>query len=503
MPAEAWSIGPVAGGDLPKDRRQAANRWRRRNMRRGNAHRLATNLCTLTIVNAAMGDNPNIRCRQVRTNTLMRLCSKGRGHSMMQPPVATRRPAWPRRCLFLARRAVVALAAAGLAASAAPAAAASVNDIRVATHGDATRIVIDLSGPVSFRQITLAKPPRLAIDLPEVDWTVGDDEVERAVGMVKGYRFGQPRSGVSRIVVDVAQPFEIKQVFELPPSGHRGYRIVTDLVETPVDVRHGHAVNGTVAPAAGSAAPRSTALMIPLPPERKPPPPSARRVIVLDPGHGGVDPGAIGRTSRVFEKDIALRMGLELRDQLEETGRYEVIMTRDDDRIVRLRDRLRIARESQAELFVSLHADSLVKAPKINGASVYTLSERASNKEAERLASKENRADILAGIDLSDQGDIVTEILIDLAQRDANNKSIKVAELLVEEFRGATNMARRQRAQAGFVVLKSPDMPSVLIELGYLSNPGDEKALADPAHIARLAAAVVRAIDRQFGLAPS
>jgi N-acetylmuramoyl-L-alanine amidase len=432
----------------------------------------------------------------------MRLRSKELGHSMMQPPAATRRRAWPRRCLFLVGFAVVLLAAAGLAGSAALAAEASVNDIRVASHGDVTRVVIDLSAPVSFRQFTLAQPPRLAIDLPEVDWTVGDAEAARVVGMVKGFRFGEPRSGVMRIVVDVARPFEVRQVFDLPPSGHRGYRIVTDLVEAPVDRRHNHAVNGAVAPT-GSAASKATALVIPGPPEKKPTPPSARRVIVLDPGHGGVDPGAIGRTSGLFEKDVALRMGLALRDQLERTGRYKVIMTRDDDRIVRLRDRLRIARESQAELFVSLHADSLVQAPKVNGASVYTLSERASNKEAERLASKENRADILAGIDLSDQGDIVTEILIDLAQRDANNKSIRVAELLVEEFRGTTNMARRRRAQAGFVVLKSPDMPSVLIELGYLSNPGDEKALANPAHIAKLAAAVVRAIDRQFGFAPS
>jgi N-acetylmuramoyl-L-alanine amidase len=196
-------------------------------------------------------------------------------------------------------------------------------------------------------------------------------------------------------------------------------------------------------------------------------------------------------------------MGLALRDQLEATGRYEVVMTRDGDRLVRLRDRLQIARQSEGELFVSLHADSLVRAPRVNGASVYTLSERASNAEAARLARKENRADILAGVDLSDQEDTVTEILIDLAQRDANNKSIRVAELLVEELRGATDMAKRARAQAGFVVLKSPDMPSVLIELGYLSNPDDEKALADPAHIDQLATAVVRAIDRHFGFAPS
>ncbi|MGH6904140.1 MAG: N-acetylmuramoyl-L-alanine amidase family protein [Geminicoccaceae bacterium] len=239
-------------------------------------------------------------------------------------------------------------------------------------------------------------------------------------------------------------------------------------------------------------------LVMPLP-KMKP----MRRIVVLDPGHGGVDPGAIGGATRLLEKDVALRMGLALRDKLEATGRYQVIMTRDDDRIVRLRDRLRIARESQGELFVSLHADSLVRAPDVNGTSVYTLSERASNDEAGRLARKENRADILAGVDLSEQEEIVTEILIDLAQRDANNKSLKVAALLVEELRNATQMAKRARARAGFVVLKSPDMPSILIELGYLSNPADERALADPAHIAKIAAAVVRSIDRHFGFTPS
>jgi N-acetylmuramoyl-L-alanine amidase len=377
------------------------------------------------------------------------------------------------------------------------AAGASVDGVRIARHGVATRVVIDLSGPVEFRHITLAQPPRLAIDLPEVTWTVADDPGAKATGLVQDVRFGQPRPGVSRIVVDVAQPFGIDRVFQLPPSGDRGHRIVTDLVARQANgVPIQAAANGTaVSPALTGPA----GLMVMPLPKMKP----MRRIVVLDPGHGGVDPGAIGGTTRLLEKDVALRMGLALRDKLEATGRYQVIMTRDDDRIVRLRDRLRIARESQGELFVSLHADSLVRAPDVSGTSVYTLSERASNDEAGRLARKENRADILAGVDLSEQEEIVTEILIDLAQRDANNKSLKVAALLVEELRDATQMAKRAQARAGFVVLKSPDMPSILIELGYLSNPADERALADPAHIAKIAAAVVRAIDRHFGFTPS
>jgi N-acetylmuramoyl-L-alanine amidase len=173
-------------------------------------------------------------------------------------------------------------------------------------------------------------------------------------------------------------------------------------------------------------------------------------------------------------------------------------MTRNEDRYVGLPDRLKIARQSQGELFISLHADSLVSAPKVSGASVYTLSERASNDELARLASKENRADILAKIDRSNREDIAAKNLIYLTQREANNKSTMLAELLVKELNGPTKMAKRRPAQAAFVVLKSPVMPSVLIELGYLSNPADEKALADDAHIFTLATAVARAVDAYF-----
>jgi N-acetylmuramoyl-L-alanine amidase len=373
----------------------------------------------------------------------------------------------------------------------------SIDDVRIASHGRITRVVIDLSDQVNYHHIALGQPPRLAIDLSEVDWTLGDD-ASKAIGLIKGFRFGRPSPGVSRIVLDIAQPFAIDRIFELPPNAGRGHRLVTDLIELPAN----GAVNGTVAPSSRNGS-QNAAMVIGRPPAPKPSPPPEKRIVVIDPGHGGVDPGAIGSAMKILEKNVALRTGLALRKRLEASGRYQVIMTRHDDRIVRLRDRLKIARESGAELFVSLHADSLRQAPRIRGASVYTLSERASNDEAARLARKENRADILAGVDLSNQEDIVTEILIDLAQRDANNKSIELAEALVEQLGDTTKMARRRRAQAGFVVLKSPDMPSVLVELGYLSNSADEKALADDAHIATLAGAVARAIDVYFGIGSS
>ena len=215
------------------------------------------------------------------------------------------------------------------------------------------------------------------------------------------------------------------------------------------------------------------------------------------------DSGAIGSTSKTLEKDVALRMGLALRDQLAATGRYQVVMTRDKDRFVGLRDRLQIARQGQGELFISLHADSLVTMPEVSGAAIYTLSESASIDGPALLAGKENRTANLAQIDLSNPDDVAPEIMPDLARRAANIKSIRLAELLMQELNGATRMARRRPAQAGFIVLQSPDMPSVLIELGYLSNAADEKALADDAHIARLATAMARAVDAYFGVDPS
>jgi N-acetylmuramoyl-L-alanine amidase len=418
----------------------------------------------------------------------------------------------------MARYAGAALIAALVAAPGPVSAEASVRDIRIGPHGEVTRVVVDLDRPVAYRHIVLDDPPRIAIDLPEVAWRAPERGDDHVVGLVRGFRMGRFRPGVSRLVFDLAGPFEVARIFELPRNGVRGHRIVTDLVpassvavgEIPGPERSADPSSMIHQAAAGemvAAVQGTTALTLPeLKPHHlpalKPRRTDEQRVIVIDPGHGGIDPGAIGHHG-TYEKSVVLAFGLELRRQLEATGRYKVIMTRERDQIARLRDRLRIARESRGELFLSLHADSLVQAPQVRGAAVYTLSENASNQEAARLATKENRADILAEIDLSQQEDIVTEILIDLAQRDSNNKSIRVADLLVGELSSVSNMLRRQRSQAGFVVLKSPDMPSVLLELGYLSNSEDERALRDPEHLANLASAIIGAVDRYFGYDPS
>ena len=246
-------------------------------------------------------------------------------------------------------------------------------------------------------------------------------------------------------------------------------------------------------------------LRAPIPVARPPNPPAmgiaARSlpVIAIDAGHGGIDPGAISE-SGVYEKDITLLMAKELAAILKATGRYKPVLIRNSDKFIRLRERIGAAREGSADIFLSLHADS-ISDPKFSGGSVYTLSETASDEEAAMLARKENKADIIGGTDLSTHDEIVTSILIDLAQRDTNNKSIDLADLLVTELGKVTKLVRKNRRHAGFVVLKSPDTPSVLIELGYLSNATDAANLVRPDHRKKLAHAISIAIDRYFSKA--
>jgi N-acetylmuramoyl-L-alanine amidase len=190
-------------------------------------------------------------------------------------------------------------------------------------------------------------------------------------------------------------------------------------------------------------------------------------------------------------------MAVELKKQLEKTGRYQVVLTRDSDVFVRLRDRIEVARAAGADLFVSLHADAHTTSD-LRGASVYTLSEKASDAEAAALATKENKSDVIAGIDLSNENEVVTNILIDLAQRETKNLSARFAALLVDELKRDTPLLRNTHRFAGFAVLKAPDVPSVLIELGYLSSDEDEAQLRSAKHRAKLGTAIVRAVDGFF-----
>ncbi|MGE5546794.1 MAG: N-acetylmuramoyl-L-alanine amidase family protein [Solirubrobacterales bacterium] len=231
-------------------------------------------------------------------------------------------------------------------------------------------------------------------------------------------------------------------------------------------------------------------------PEPKAAPKDGKPVVVIDPGHGGVDPGAIS-VSGVYEKHITLAVARDLKDALEATGRYRAYLTRDRDVFIRLRDRVQLARQYNADLFISLHADA-VQNPQIRGFSVYTLSQNASDAEAQALAEKENKADLIAGINLSHESADVANILIDLAQRETMNRSAGFATGIVDEVGRETTTLSNTHRFAGFAVLKAPDVPSVLIEMGYLSNEIEERQLRQAPFRAKLSKAITRAVDGFF-----
>ena len=362
---------------------------------------------------------------------------------------------------------------------------AVITGIRVGEHPDATRFVIDLTSAVTYRVYTLAGPDRVVIDLPLVEWRVQPHASAFKGGLITGIRSGRVGEDTWRIILDVAAPVSIKREFALPPHGDYPHRLVIDLAareEGSARRAEPERVNG-----------RDGRL-----PAKRPDTPRSRpqRTVVLDPGHGGADPGTIS-AGGIFEKDLTLAVGLELRRRLLATGRYRVVMTRKTDDFVKLRDRVARARHAGGDLFLSLHADSIGN-PRLRGASVYTLSETASDDEAGELAQRENRADIIAGVDLSGESDVVSGILIDLAQRETMNLSAEFANQLISELSDASIMLKRSRRYAGFAVLKAPDMPAVLVELGYLSNPRDERMLAAPKQRAPLVEALLRGIDTFF-----
>lgn len=365
----------------------------------------------------------------------------------------------------------------------------SVDGIRLGVQANATRVVLDLTGALEYSIFTLADPYRVVVDLPEVEWRLSGSSIAAGGGLVQRLRFGLFQPGTSRLVLDVDQPVVVTKAFMLQPTADFGYRLVLDLAPvTGEEFRR----QARLAPPRPAPPPRP-ALTPPAPPGA-----GDKPLIVIDPGHGGVDPGTTG-VSGVFEKVITLAWAQELARQLEATGRYRVVLTRKRDVFVRLRRRIEIARDHRAGVFISMHADAIANS-RVRGAAVYTLSEKASDAEAAELAAKENKADIIAGIDLSTEAydDDVANILIDLAQRETMNFSAQFANLLVTELGKEIRLLRKSHRFAGFRVLKAPDVPSVLVELGYLSNRDDERRLRDPAQRQRLMRAAVRAIDRYF-----
>lgn len=406
-----------------------------------------------------------------------------------------------------------------LTLAAGPALALDVLALRVGPHPGKTRLVFELSSQTEFRSFMLANPVRLVVDMPDFNWRAG--AITRPPGTgVKDIRQGPLQPGISRVVIDLERPVLIGSAFVLPRKDGQPDRLVIDFspASNAAFVKSRSIVHGRLTVPGSSTGPGGNSMIAPAasstvagnirPPEPGPAPkrteapktavPSSQRpLIVIDAGHGGDDPGALGHQG-LKEKNITLAMARDLKKHLEDTGRYRVMLTRDKDVFIRLSQRVAIARAKKADLFISLHADSINR-DGVRGASIYTLSEKASDKETEKLAARENLSDAIAGIDLSHEDQDVANILVDLAMRDTMNQSKFFANKTVAALKGGgVRLLENTHRYAGFAVLKAPDIPSVLIELGYMSNNQESILLSQPDYRARIARALVNSIDSYF-----
>jgi N-acetylmuramoyl-L-alanine amidase len=363
-------------------------------------------------------------------------------------------------------------------------------DVRLGGDESHTRFVLDLTRKVEIRAFTLADPYRVVVDLPQVAFHLPAKAGDSGRGLIKAYRYGLVMPGGSRIVLDLGRPVRIDKAFVLDAADGNPARLVLDL--TAVD-REGFlrtiALENRVARSDSfkrSDAPATKNGSDPRP------------IVVIDPGHGGIDHGTRAPSGEL-EKAIVLEFGLLLRDRIERVGKYRVVMTRTDDSFVPLAERVRLARSRNAALFISLHADALARGDgDAHGATVYTLSETASDSEAARLADAENRSDVISGVDLSVEPNDVADILIDLAQRETKTFSIHFARTLVGELKLVARLHKHPLKSAGFRVLRAPDVPSILLELGYVSNRQDLKLLTSGPWRTRTADSIVQAIDTYF-----
>src|SRR5215472_5703237 len=362
-------------------------------------------------------------------------------------------------------------------------------DARLGGDDAQTRFVMDLTRKVDVHVFTLADPYRVVVDIPQVTFRLPPKAGETGRGLIKAFRFGLVMAGGSRIVIDLAKPARVDKAFVADATDGAPARLVLDLAATDrenflrkivLDQRFGHV--------------------------QTPPPPreqqslsgDSRPVIVLDPGHGGIDTGTKGPNGQM-EKDIVLDLAKRLEEKIEAAGKYRVLLTRSDDTFVPLAERVRFARESGAALFISIHADSLPhREGDAQGATVYTLSETATDPAAARLAEQENRADVIAGVDLKDQPEDVAGILIDLAQRETKTFSVQFAQKLIGTIKQTTRLHKEPLKSAGFRVLRAPDVPSVLVELGYVSNKEDLQSLSSDGWRDRTAKSMAAAIDGYF-----
>ena len=373
------------------------------------------------------------------------------------------------------------------------------SDARLAGDTKLTRFVLDLDKTIQFRAFVLDEPYRVVVDIPQTSFRLPPGTGTTGRGLVKAFRYGMVMPGGSRIVFDLAGPARIANSTMLDSANGQPPRLVLELEEVDratfvqglrADVHP--ELKPAISDANPAAAPAQTA------PATKPAgPPDTRPVVVIDPGHGGVDNGT--QASGEIEKNLVLAFGLALRDRLEKNGKYRVVLTRIDDTFISLDDRVRIAHDQKAALFVSIHADYLPhNEGDVQGATIYTLSDKASDAEAERLAEAENRADAIGGVDLREEPTDVADILIDLAQRETRTFSNRFARILMGELKTTVRMHKHPLKSAGFRVLKAPDVPSVLVELGYVSNKADLKSLISTEWRDRTADSIVQAVDAFF-----
>lgn len=359
-----------------------------------------------------------------------------------------------------------------------------------------TSFRLELSAGVTAEIYTLANPYRVIVDLPDVQFRLPDGTGQDGRGLVRTFRYGLFAEGKGRVVLDTTGPVRIERAAMTAAPQGEGIVFSFDIVTTdPASFGLGTGSGKAALESAPKAPPLAE-------PPTNAPKQSGKSVIMIDPGHGGIDAGAIS-ASNLFEKDVVLAVAKELGRQLAATGRYDVRMTRASDVFISLDQRLNLSMSHGVDLFISLHADSLAEqnvAQTIRGATIYTLSERASDEQARRMAEKENASDLVAGLNAADgQGDDeVKSILFDLMKRETANFSSDFSNVLVRKLKSATALSRAPQRAAAFKVLKQTHAPSVLIELGYLSNPEDEKLLNSPAWHKQMAASITAAVDTYF-----
>ena len=404
---------------------------------------------------------------------------------------------------FLLAMSLVPASAAGLvgarSAARAYSAGPTATGASIERAANAARLTFDISMPVVAHAYVLADPARVIVDLPEIGFFL-DPAIGRparatrgrpeAAGLASSFRFGRIAPGRSRIVIDLAGPARIVRAESETTSADGAARLVIELASTDAEsfraaaraARAAQMLASAVQPAPQIAVASRAAPGLPL--------------VYLDPGHGGVDVGAVG-SGGVEEKTIVLDFARQLAAKLERGGKARAILTRGDDTFIPLAQRVKIARDGGAALFVSIHADTLNETS-VHGATVYTLSDRASDAEAARLAAKENAADRAGGLADSEDTVDVNDILFDLTRRETRAMSHRFAQSLASEWKSAGDLNKNPVRSAGFVVLKAPDVPSVLFESGYISNAEDTARLLDPKSRVGFAKAFARAIESYF-----